>query len=86
MFGNVWLLMFCSGGETKLAFLKTTSTGSGASLGVGREWLKPSSAWDVIGACLNYCSGVFMTRNYSHEGIALMQALHECRYYFNVCR
>lgn len=42
--------------------------------------------FEIMDAVLNYSSLVYMIRPWSYEALALIRALHESRYFFNVAQ
>ena len=49
-----------------------------------QKWKEADSPWEVVDAVINLLASTHMIRSYSHEAIALISVLHQCRYFFSV--
>ena len=56
------------------------------SMGIQTDWEHASDLWEVMDAGWNYIGVLFMMRNYSYTGLAMMRCLHECRYFCGVAK
>ena len=54
------------------------------SMGIKTQWDGAENVWEVIDAGWNFLGAEFMIRNYSFAAIAIMRALHDCRYFCGV--
>ena len=55
-------------------------------LGVQTQWINATQVWEVVEAGLNFMAVEFMVRRYSHTALAMIRALHECRYFCGVAQ
>ena len=56
------------------------------SAGSGQSWKEPRSPYECVGGALNFLGAIHQTRTYSYEGIALIAALHQVRFFRSISR
>ena len=56
------------------------------SMGIETNWEQANDLWEVMDAGWNFVGVLFMVRNYSYTGLAMMRALHECRFFCAVAK
>ena len=49
------------------------------SMGIQTHWAQANDVWEVMDAGFNYVAVLFMVRNYSYSGLAMLRCLHEVR-------